>query len=353
MMRPSNLDRVPGWERWFVGVTWPGNQRFTFADELALHVEGEVRCVGVAFPRRQPPLMKYFVVWPLFAWVTLRLFFLSIDQRSRIVCWQQAYGLGLGLIWRALEAIGVKPHATIDVLTFIATEPKRRGVARWLIAQALSARAVRVVLVFSQRELFNYRQVFPEVAEKFSFVVYTAADVPHATCVTDDEYYLAVGRSNRDHHFLVDAFRAFPQRRLIVLTDQHERSLSPNVEVMVGAFGNRYFQLLQRCRAVVLAFADPDISAGQLVYLQAVQYGKPVLTSRSACLEGYVKDGITGLVYEKDIASLDAALSVVEGERWYAEATAACAADYPARFGFPRLVQGYLLALARDVSRPL
>jgi hypothetical protein len=333
-------------EEWLIGVTWPGQRRFAFAEELAHCVAAPVRCVGGWFPRRQTRWTKPLLVWPMFAWVSLKLFALSWRKGRRIVCWQQVHGVGLGLGWRLLELLGLRSPAAVDVLTFIITERKRRGVWRWLIAQALQAQVIKSVIVFNEAELALYRTLFPVSAHKMHFVLYSAAEVPTPPVpIGDDDFYLAVGRSNRDHEFLIRAFAGFPQRRLVVLSDQHELSASSNVEVCPNAFGPAYYARLARCRAVVMAFHEPALAAGQLVYLQAVQYGKPVLASVSQCLDGYVIDGRTGLYFDKNAAGLTAALATAEGASWYASAVAACLADYPSRFGFSRLAAGYVRAI--------
>jgi hypothetical protein len=116
-------------------------------------------------------------------------------------------------------------------------------------------------------------------------------------------------------------------------------------------FGPAYYARLARCRAVVMAFHEPALAAGQLVYLQAVQYGKPVLASVSQCLDGYVIDGRTGLYFDKNAAGLAAALATAEGANWYAGAVAACLVDYPSRFGFSRLAAGYVRAIQPPANR--
>jgi glycosyltransferase involved in cell wall biosynthesis len=359
-MRPAEASAarfekaMPDVEEWLVGVTWPSHRRFAFAEELARRVAAPVRCVGAWFPRRQTRWTKRLLVWPMFLWVSLQLFAQSWRAGRRIVCWQQVHGIGLGLAWRLLERLGLRSRAAVDVLTFIITARKRRGLWRWLIAQALQAEAIKTVIVFNEAELAVYRALFPLSAHKMQFVLYTAAEVPAPpVAISDDGFYLAVGRSNRDHEFLIRSFAAYPQRRLVVLSDQHEVAESPNVAVCSNVFGEDYYAQLARCRAVVLAFHEPELAAGQLVYLQAIQYGKPVLASVSHCLDGYVVDDRTGLYFNKNTADLSAALTRVEAANWYASAVAACLADYPQRFGFARLAAGYLGAIQPIAHQPL
>lgn len=328
--------------KYVVGITWNPRLGFQFADVLAKRSGVKVDVVGAAFPRKQPKLVKYFIVWPLYIWVSFRLFMKSWSY-DRIICWQQAYGISLGLLLHALEFLGLRAKADIDVLTFILTPAKRRGVWLKILKFSLSAKAVKKVIVYNLAEYELYKQLFPGVSHKFACTLYSAADVPRSFVESAEvgDFYLAVGRSNRDHEFLRDYFAERPDRICHVLTDQKLQSRSSNFVVVDGVFGEAYFNYLSRCKAVIIPFLDPTASSGQLVYLQAIQLGKPVLVSVSRCLEGYLLDGETGLFFEKTVIGLDAALDHVEDISWYKKVSENCSADYSRRFGFQKLADDY------------
>ncbi|RRR99934.1 glycosyltransferase family 1 protein [Aquabacterium soli] len=333
--------------KFVIGITWDPRLGFRFADVLADCSGANVEVIGARFPRKQPRFVKYSVVWPLYVLVSLRLFIKSWSC-DRVICWQQAYGVSLGFLFHALQFIGVRPKASIDVLTFILTPSKRQGLWLSVLAFSLSADAVKKVVVYNLAEYDLYKKLFPKVAHKFAYTLYPAADVPE-TFISKREvgdFYLAVGRSNRDHEFLRDYFQSRQNRSCYVLTDQKLQSKSGNFFVVGGVFGDEYFDYLRRCKAVIIPFLDPTASSGQLVYLQAMQLGKPVLVSVSRCLEGYLLDGVTGIYFEKTFSGMDVALERVENSAWYADATARCAADYGLRFGFLKLARDYCSILA-------
>lgn len=329
-------------KKFVIGITWDPRLGFRFAEELSKASGADVEVIGAAFPKKQPRLVKYIVVWPLYIWVSIRLFG-RCWRADRVICWQQAYGVTLGFFARVLQGLGVNLHAKIDVLTFILTPNKRKGVWIKILDFAISAKAVDRVVVYNIAEYECYRALFPRSKDKFAYTLYPAADVPAKFIATSscEDFYLAVGRSNRDHEYLRDYFLARPNRRCVVLTDQALKSQSDNFHVISGVFGEAYFEYLKKCRAVIIPFYDSTVSAGQLVYLQAVQLGKPVLVSRSRCLEGYVLDGETGLFFDKTHEGLDKVLNSVEVADWYGRVSHNCLIDYPKRFGFVKLAESY------------
>lgn len=167
----------------------------------------------------------------------------------------------------------------------------------------------------------------------------------------DEGFYLAVGRSNRDYAFLMDYFASRPDRRLVVLCDAPDvRSVRPNVTVVHNAFGSAYFDYLSRCHAVILVFKDPTVSAGQLVFLQAMQFGKPVVATRSQCLAGYLENERNGLMCEKTHQGLDHALERLREGALYWRLAEAGPADYSRRFGFEPLARS-LLTIIHEAER--
>lgn len=332
-----------------VGVTWQPREPFQFSLELERATGWKVTTVGSHFPKRKPPVIKVLVVWPLYLWVTLKLFIMSFWM-DRVICWQQAYGIGLGVLSRCARLVLIEPRAKIDVLTFILTPNKRTGIWRRFIVFALESPAIDRVVVYNQAEYECYRSLFPSVACKFCWTLYSAADVPNLGNykVRDDGFYLTVGRSNRDFDFLIEYFAQRPDRKLVILTDQPVSPRSSNIVVDRHAFGQEYYAYLSRCRAVILCFHDDTASSGQLVFLQAIQFGKPLLVSTSRCLEGYIRENENGLYFDKTFTGLNDAMTHVDSQEWYSRVSSQCKDEYTQRFGFSRLVQDYASFVAKE-----
>lgn len=317
-------------------ITWLPSSAFRFSEALEAVSGSSVDTIGGPFPRRRTALRKLLMVWPLYALVPMR-FIAKMNQYQHVVCWQQAYGIVLGILLRALP---IRVACRIHIMTFIVVPKKRKGLWVRLISYALGCQNVESVVVHNPAELILYRQLFPEASKKFHFVMYTAADVPERTkfVVEDRGFVLAVGRSNRDNSFLIDYFSRRPTKRLVILTDDSvEDDLPENVTVMKGVYGVDYYAVLAKCHAVVMAFKDPTISAGQLVFLQALQFGKPVVVTESECLFGYVEDGINGVIATKSWDGMDKAFQTLEDPGVYRRLASRGPVDYVERFGFHRL----------------
>lgn len=98
----------------------------------------------------------------------------------------------------------------------------------------------------------------------------------------------------------------------MILSDQYSNVISKNVQVISDAFDERYYRYLSRCHAVLLPFKDAMASSGQLVFLHAIQFGKPVIATRSSCLDGYLIDGKHGYIIDKSECDLDLKVEALE-----------------------------------------
>jgi glycosyltransferase involved in cell wall biosynthesis len=96
---------------------------------------------------------------------------------------------------------------------------------------------------------------------------------------------------------------------------------------------------MAKSHAVIISFADETASSGQMVFLHALQMGKPVIVTRSSCLQGYVEDGSTGLIIDKVDAQLDDAMNILRHGAKYQEISEMQRETYSTRFGFDAMAQ--------------
>ena len=67
-----------------------------------------------------------------------------------------------------------------------------------------------------------------------------------------------------------------------------------------------------------MPLADARISAGQLVFLQAMMFGKPIITTESDTVRDYIESGKNGLIIPKQRDALrDAVRRLYEDEALY------------------------------------
>lgn len=113
-------------------------------------------------------------------------------------------------------------------------------------------------------------------------------------------YIFAAGRMERDFITLVQALQQSNLQAIIVADESQQPVLEPlkaaNVKILYNIPKKEYHQLLQEARLVVVPLYKGAASRGQVVILEAMKYGKPVVCSRVDGTVDYIKDGETGLL---------------------------------------------------------
>jgi glycosyltransferase involved in cell wall biosynthesis len=320
-----------------VVVPWEVNREFLFSAELARLSGQTVETLGSNVPRSQNLFNRLFRIYPQYLLVPIRLMLMG-RRHEMLIMWQQVYGIGLAILLRIFRVTNFPP---LVILTFILTPKKRKGLRLRLIRFALESPVVKRVVVFSAPELSLYKTLLPSVADKFRHTLYTAADVEKINQfpISDENYFLSAGRSNRDYDFLVEFFTANPQLNLVILSDQYSASVPKNIEIIANAFNDDYYKYISRCHAMLLPFNDPLASSGQLVFLHAIQFGKPVIATRSSCLDGYFIDEMHGYIIDKNSTDLSSKIAALNNKKTLDEIARFGVYDYKNRFGFTPLAE--------------
>lgn len=137
----------------------------------------------------------------------------------------------------------------------------------------------------------------------------TLADQPVST--RDDGFILAAGRSLRDYPTLIEAARGldFPVTIICGRDDPVPQHCPANVTVLREVGYSDYLDYLRRCTLVAIPLRATERATGQVVALEAMTLGKPVVASRVAGTVDYIRDGETGLLVEPgDVSALRNAL---------------------------------------------
>lgn len=233
-----------------------------------------------------------FVFFPL----RTRLF----QNARRVIAWQQFYGI-LYLFYDRL--IG---HRKIDVtiMTFIYKE--RKGLFGKLykafLSFSLKSRSLKNVVVFAQSEKEYYQRCFPFLKEKLYNFPLCIAPIEKGLIydeqLAEENYIFTAGASNRDYHFLVSALDNTEYKLKIAWggnIDHHE-----NIEILHNVYGEVMYKYLYNCKIVAIPLADLNISSGQLMLLQAMQLGKPIIVTNNDTIYDYIEHGRTGLILPND-----------------------------------------------------
>lgn len=190
-------------------------------------------------------------------------------------------------------------------MTFI-YKPKHGLVGKiyhWLFKSAVTSRNVDNIFVFSETEVSHYAEIFPEAKDKFHFVTLGIPmdynDYTDCTLSADD-YYFATGFSNRDYDFLIKVFDGIPQQ-LTIACPTIKQTVADNITILRDCFGIQMKKQMFNSRAVLIPLKDLNVSSGQLVFIYAMQMGKPVIITDSRPTHTYLSEE-NAFIINNDVA---------------------------------------------------
>lgn len=236
--------------------------------------------------------------------------FVFVRKRYDVVMgWQQFFALNFAF-W--LRLLGLKSDNRIVVMTFIYKDKKGfigRIYYRY-IRYCLTCQNIAKVICHSSSEVSYYNRLFGQSEGLMQFVPLGIEPLDYAHDAKKGDYVFSTGRSNRDYPFLVKALGNTSFRLKIACEDDFE-TLSSNVEIVHDCYGDDMYSLMRDCFCVCIPLRDTEMSSGQLVVLQAMQFGKPVIVTRSNGVADYVIDGYNGFLIENDRDELLAKLDML------------------------------------------
>ncbi|MBO4871687.1 MAG: glycosyltransferase family 4 protein [Muribaculaceae bacterium] len=274
-----------------IAADMPVSEDWSFARYLGSRLNVSFRVVS-ADGRAHVPRWRRIMIYVVMAW---RLF-LHHRQMEVLVSWQQFFGLVFASLCQ-LFRVGKRTH--VIVMTFI-YRPKSGWIGRlyrWWVRRTLTSGYIERVLVFSHHEVDYYARLLGVDARLFHFAP-LAIEMEDVEDIADDGYWFSTGKSNRDYEFLINAV-AGTEHRLVIACDELPQPAASNIQVHHHAFGEQMLQLMGRSHGVIITLHDEHVSSGQLVALQAMALGKPLIVTRSQALADYVQDGVHALVIDK------------------------------------------------------
>jgi glycosyltransferase involved in cell wall biosynthesis len=200
---------------------------------------------------------------------------------------------------------------TLIVLETLIVTPRRSG-----LANALHKRYFRLVLSLtdigvchSRIEMSRYAKAFPGVRCRYVFV-------PYGTTVTDRDKLIAAyaakggntgeivtaGRSSRDYPTLAAAIAGLPCRlRIICDMSGPVAGLEASDQITIDrqCVGWDYIEAVANALFVVVPLSVDELSAGQMVLLQASAMRKAVIITRTSTTPDYAVDGEDALLVDR------------------------------------------------------
>ncbi len=144
-------------------------------------------------------------------------------------------------------------------------------------------------------------------AKRFGFPRERIRFVPLNTTIADpvmesrpDGYLFCGGRTLRDYATLSDVILAtdLPWHVVVGSGDLQDTPLPARITIHREINRARYLELLRGARIVVLPLLPTERATGQVVLLEAMSYGKPVITTRAPGTIDIVHHGINGFLVE-------------------------------------------------------
>lgn len=239
--------------------------------------------------------------------------FLKRNHYNFIVANQQFYGLLLAFYCRLFH---VRKSFKMVVIAYI-YKPKN-GWIGWIYQKFMQYIAtsdyIDKYVVRSSRELETYPQLLGIDPSRLVFIPLGLGgnfDAPIDEAMQQRKYVLSVGRSNRNYPFLIDALEDVKDYNVEIICDT--LNLEPrNPRIRVHKDIHAELPLwMKNCYCVVIPLLDKETSSGQLVLLQAMMEGKPVIITRSNAIMDYFIPSEIGFAIENTKEELLQALKTL------------------------------------------
>lgn len=224
-------------------------------------------------------------------WYFVFPLYIAIHRKryNKIIGWQQFYGLNFAFYSRLFHLRKVNE---LTVMTFI--YKKKKGWRGYLYHKYMSyivnSKYIDRFICFSRDECYYYARTFNTSINRFVFT--TVGIEPFNDIETEDfGYVFATGRSNRDYNFLIDVIQG-TSYKCIIACDSFLMKDTEGVCIYNNCYGEEMIKLMARCHCVAIPLKDINVSSGQLVILQAMALGKPIICTESSGVKDYITHDI-------------------------------------------------------------
>jgi len=262
--------------------------------------------------------------------------FLKRKTIDNLIAWQEFYGIIFAFYCRLFH---VKKTTNLLVLTFMYT-PKKGILGKiynWFIHYSVCNKYVDHIVCFSKDELEWYYKEFGFTENDISFLPVAVRRIPTCdTTISKEKYVFSAGRSGRDFDFVI---RSLNNTQYNVFIADNKTTVPPasNITIDGKVCGDEMFNIMAHSYCLVTPLKDSLKSAGHLMSLQAMQMGKPVISTDSSGMRPYIVDGYNGFFIKNDKEELLNALNkLYSNDELYEEMSKNALATYD-EYSFSKL----------------
>ena len=238
---------------------------------------------------------------------------LNNSKYNYVIGWQQFYGIILSFYLKLFRS---KSSIKIVILTFI-YKPKKGLIGKLyknFIKYALDSKYIYKIIVYSKSEITHYAKELQIPVSVFHFEKLGVS--PTDMVVSNNGKYISAGRSNRDYKWLINTWPK--NRQLEIICDNLKvKNIPKSISILDNCYDEEYLKRLASCKAVIIPLEDENISSGQLVMLQAMMLGKPIIVTENETVKDYVVTGYNGIIIKKRQSELMEAISSIDDEERY------------------------------------
>ncbi|NEP63054.1 MAG: glycosyltransferase family 4 protein [Symploca sp. SIO2G7] len=280
-------------------INWlQGNQEWSFRKAFDKRFK-KVELLEVNMPTKFSSRLQAIIrVWPCYlklAW----LGFLQGKKYDVVIDNTCIAGLILGIFYSLVPFIN-RPKIILLKFIYIQRHNKLYERLRYIF-WSWGLTSVDLVICYSLAESERYPNYFNSDQNKFVFVPFgvdPSKVEKFRVTNAEEKYILAAGYSNRDYRTFLCAVSSV-EMPVVVITKKYKLDgckIPNHVQVFYDIYGEEYYHKLQNAAFVVVPTGDPTVSAGQLVALEAMYFGKPVIATKSQGIVDYIEDGCSGLL---------------------------------------------------------
>jgi len=242
--------------------------------------------------------------------------YLIENKYVNIIFWQQF----IGLYWNLLSHLKImrKPYTFLLPLIYKPRKGLIGKIYKLFFSISLSNPALTGAICLSSKELMYYKKIFPKYKSKIFFIPYGQSTKTKNINIYnptswETHYFFSGGTSNRDYSILMSVASKIRYNFVIACTrkDIAGMDIPENVRVFHNAYGEKFDLLMKNSYAVLLTLENPDISSGQIVLLKAMEMGKPIVATKSACIIDYVNETCAFLTQPKNLKELQIVLNYI------------------------------------------